>query len=173
MLARPSTGRKARLWRVRATMTKGRRHNAKGRSNGTSRYVAIMHWVMRTPAWRDLDCVARCAYLELASRYAGPGSNNGRIPYSVREMALALGTSKATALRALKRLQEHGFVVLTKAGKFAGAQHRDANEWRLTEFGSDVTGELATKDFTRWQSNFSVSSEHLNRCRDETGQVSS
>ena len=60
---------------------------------------------MRTAAWRDLDAVARCAYIELASRYAGPGSNNGRIPYSLREMAEALGTSKATAMRALARLQ--------------------------------------------------------------------
>jgi hypothetical protein len=34
--------------------------------------------MMRTEAWRSLDCVARCAYLELAMRYAGPGSNNGR-----------------------------------------------------------------------------------------------
>ena len=28
---------------------------------------------------------------------------------------------------------------------------RHSTEWRLTEFGCDVTGSLATKNFTRWQ----------------------
>lgn len=49
---------------------KGRRHNATGRSTGSGRYVALSHWLMRTAAWRDLNCVARCAYIELAMRVA-------------------------------------------------------------------------------------------------------
>lgn len=105
---------------------------------------------MRTAAWRDLDCVARCAYVELTSRYAGPSSNNGRIPYSLREMADNLNVSKATAMRALARLQDHGFVVMAKKGAFR-ALIRVASEWRLTEFADDTTGEIATKDFVKWQ----------------------
>ena len=31
---------------------------------------------------------------EISARYGGPGSNNGRIPYSVREGATALGIGK-------------------------------------------------------------------------------
>jgi HTH domain len=99
-------------------MTK--RHNRTGRSTGIFRYVALTHWMMRTEAWRSLDCVARCAYLELAMRYAGPGSNNGRLPYSLREMAEALNVSKMTALRAFHRLQECGFIVEMKRGAFRG-----------------------------------------------------
>ena len=128
--------------------------------------------MMRTAAWRDLDCVARCAYVELASRYAGPGSNNGRIPFSLREMAEALGSSKATAMRAMARLQDHGFAVMTKQGAFR-VKARTATEWRLTEFACDVTGEMATKDFMRWVKNQNtVSFEHPNGCRDETERVS-
>lgn len=148
-----------------------KRHNQKGRSTNVERYVALAHWIMRTPAWRDLDCVARCAYIELASRYAGPGSNNGRIPYSVREMAEALKTSKATALRALNRLQDHGFTVLMKQGAF-NLKLRHATEWRLTEFPCDLTGAIATKDFARWKKQNTVSPEHPIGCRDETERVS-
>jgi hypothetical protein len=153
-------------------MGKRRKANAVGRSEGQVRFVAIPHWMMKTPAWRDLDCVARCAYLEIASRYAGRGSNNGRIPYSLREMADALGTSKATAMRALERLQSHGFVVMTKRGAFS-VKVRVATEWRLTEHPCDVTGEMATKDFARWpQNQNTVSNENPYGCRDETERVS-
>jgi DNA-binding transcriptional regulator YhcF (GntR family) len=142
------------------------------RSKGKQpRFVQLYHWFMATEAWRDLDCVARCAYVELGRRYAGLGSNNGEIHCSVLEMAGALGTSKATALRALDRLQDHGFIVLMKRGAFS-VKNRQASEWRLTEFKCDVTGDLATKDFVRWQKQNTVSNEHPNGCRDETERVS-
>ena len=103
-----------------------------------SRYVALSHWMMRTAAWRCLDTVARCAYIELAKRYGGPGCNNGRIPCTVREIAEALNIGKMTAHRALASLQEHGFIVLVKKGHF-DFKLKHATEWRLTEFGCDVT----------------------------------
>jgi len=106
--------------------------------------------MMRTEAWRSLDCVARCAYIEMAARYAGRGSNNGRLPYSLREMAEALNVSKMTALRAFHKLQERGFIVETKHGAFS-LKLRHATEWRLTEFEDDRTGALATKDFAQWK----------------------
>jgi hypothetical protein len=161
---------------VRWHMANRRRHNTTGRVNKISRYVAMSHWLMKTPAWHSLDCVSRCAYIELASRYAGPGSNNGRIPYSLREMAEALGCSKATAMRAMERLQNRGFLVMTKQGAFS-VKVRSATEWRLTEFGCDVTGELATKDFARWEpknkTRFQTETHtgvemKPNGCRDET-----
>jgi hypothetical protein len=148
-----------------------RRHNAKGRSTNEHRYVALYHWVMKTEAWHELDCVARCAYVEVASRYAGPRSNNGRIPYSLREMADALGVSKATAMRAFERLEDHGFVVREKKGAFC-TKVRHATEWRLTEFACDVTGELASKEFARWKKQNAVSPKHLNGCRAEPERVS-
>src|ERR1700759_5476088 len=148
-----------------------RRQNAKGRSGGSSRYVGLFHWLMQTAAWRDLDCVARCAYIELSSRYRGPGSNNGKLPYSLREMAGALGASKATAKRGLGKLQDHGFIVLTKQGAF-NMKQRHAAEWRLTEFGCDVTKSLATKEFSRWEKKNTVSPENPIGFRRETKRVS-
>jgi len=127
-----------------------KRHNSKGRSIGKPRFVALYHWIMDTKAWRDLDSVARCTYIEIARRYAGPASNNGRVPLSVREIAESLHVSKSTALRALRRLQDHGFIILMKRGAFS-MKVRHASEWRLTEFPSDITGEMATKDFVHWK----------------------
>ena len=134
------------------------------------RYVALSHWMMRTEAWRDLDTVARCAYIELSRRYGGPGSNNGRIPCSVREVAEALNIGKATALRALDRLQEHGFIVQMKRGAF-NFKVRHATEWRLTEFGCDVTKALPRKDYARWEKKNTVPPQNPNGFSDETARV--
>ena len=139
------------------------KHNSKGRSKGEARHVRLYHSMMRSDAWRSLDAVARCAYVEIASRYGGTGSNNGRIPYSLREMAEALGVGKATAMRAVQRLQERGFVVQTKRGAFS-MKVRHATEWRLTEYACDVSGNLATKDWQAW-------SRKNHGCRDETVRV--
>jgi DNA-binding transcriptional MocR family regulator len=85
-------------------------------------------------------------------------------------MADALNISKATAYRAMGRLQERGFIVEMKRGAFSLKQ-RHASEWRLTEHGCDVTGALATKDFARWEIQNAVSPQHPNGYRDETERV--
>ena len=108
---------------------------------------------MDTPAWRDLDPVCRCIYIEIARRYGGPGSNNGRIPCSLEELKRALHIGKSTAQRALKVLQEHGFLALASPGGF-NIKHRHSTEWLLTEFRDDRHGAglaLPSKAFARWQ----------------------
>lgn len=111
----------------------------------------MFHNFMRTAAWLDLDATARAIYVEMAAIYAGPGSNNGRIRYSVRDAAANLHIGKSTASRALKRLETHGFIVTVRKGAFSW-KLRHATEWRLTEFSCDVTGQLATRDFLQWTS---------------------
>jgi DNA-binding transcriptional regulator YhcF (GntR family) len=108
-----------------------------------------MHFMLNTPAWKSLDSTARAIYLHMAMRYAGPGSNNGRLPYSVREAAAELNIGKSTAARGLKILIDRGFIVTVQRGAFS-LKNRHATEWRLTEFPSDIDDSLATKDFTRW-----------------------
>ena len=145
-------------------------HDAKGRSKHGPRYVAVYHYMMKTDAWRSLDCVARCAYVEIARRYGGPGSNNGRIGYSLRQMAENLNVSKTTALRALKRLQERGFIVQMVEGAFS-RKVRHASEWRLTEYKCDATGNLASHDYRQWKKQNTGSPEYPNGYRDETERV--
>lgn len=126
------------------------------------RHVRVYHYVMQSPAWLDLDAVSRSIYLMLLARYAGTNTNNGKLPFSVREAASALKcspNSKATisigtASRALANLEAHGFIVPTTKGGFnqkVNGKVRRATEWRLTEFPCDVTNTLAgSKDFMKW-----------------------
>jgi hypothetical protein len=102
--------------------------------------------MLNSAAWRDLDAVSRCLYVELARRYMG--QNNGKIPYSVKEGAKELGVSKETVSRSLRRLIDHGFIAVTQKGHF-DYKARYATEWRLTEF--DCGNDLPTKDFMRGQ----------------------
>jgi DNA-binding transcriptional MocR family regulator len=115
------------------------------------RYVTLREYVLVTAAWQSLDCVARCLYVEIATRYRGPNSNNGKIPYSVREAATALRISKDTANRALRDLQDRGFLIATKDSGF-NLKGRASREWILTEFSDDRSGKHVepTKEFTRW-----------------------
>src|SRR5262245_20272269 len=107
--------------------------------------------MLNIEAWKDLDPVARSIYIELSLRYNG--SNNGRISYSAREGAEALNVSKATAARALRSLQAHGFIVVEKLGAFH-VKIRHASEYRLTIYDSDIAtnyaDKLATKECMRW-----------------------
>src|SRR5690349_23807346 len=105
--------------------------------------------MMESPAWKSLGAIERATYLDIASRYAGQGTNNGKIGYSVRAAAKELDIGLATAKRALDKLQERGFIVCMTKGAFS-RKVKHASEWRLTEFVSDVSRDLATKDFMSW-----------------------
>ncbi|MBQ0824370.1 GntR family transcriptional regulator [Microvirga sp. HBU67558] len=134
------------------------RVNKFGRSDKAAQHVRLYRWLRETAAWKSLEVVDRALYIELLGRYCGPSTNNGRIPYSVREAAEALHVGKSTAAEAFRRLQERGFIVSAQKGGFT-CKIRHSTEWLLTEFNSDVeipdlgikAGDLARKDFTRWQ----------------------
>jgi hypothetical protein len=121
----------------------------RGGPNKEARHVRICHKVMKTAAWQSLDACAKALYVEIAARYGGPGSNNGRIPFSVREAATALKVGKTRAALAFDHLRERGFIVLETKGAFS-RKNRHATEWRLTEFSSDVSNLWATREFEQW-----------------------
>jgi len=113
------------------------------------RHVRLYHWMTSAPAWKSLGAIPRAIYADMAARYAGIGSNNGKIAYSVRCAADELRIGVATAKRGLDDLQDRGFIVCTKRGAFS-LKKRHASEWRLTEFPSDISTDMATKDFMSW-----------------------
>jgi hypothetical protein len=122
---------------------------ARGRKTKMLRHVRLYHYLMQTEAWQSLRALERSIYIEIAARYAGDGSNNGRIGYSIREAASTFKVGKSSAARALEMLQDRGFIVARKKGAFS-LKSRHSTEWRLTEFGCDMTGALPTKEFARW-----------------------
>jgi hypothetical protein len=120
------------------------------REKPAGRYIQLREYMLASPAWQSLDCISRCLYIELARRYRGPNSNNGKIPLSVREAASALGCGKSTAGRCFDQLRDYGFI---KIGKLSGfnMKGRVSTEWLLTEFPDDtLTGALPSKDFMKW-----------------------
>jgi hypothetical protein len=129
-----------------------------GRSDKAERHIRLHHWFMRTVAWRSLEAVDRALYIELLARYGGPGTNNGCIPYSVREAAEALHIGKSSGALCFQRLQERGFIIPVQKGGF-NCKIRHSTEWLLTALPCDVdipeqgirAGDLARKDFVRWQ----------------------
>lgn len=120
-----------------------------GRGGNSPHHVRLYHTMMRTEAWRSLRAVPRAIYVEISMRYGGPGSNNGRIPYAVRDAAKSLKISPSTASAGMKILQDRGFIVATTKGSFS-RKVRHATEWRLTEFSSDIDDRLPTRDYVRW-----------------------
>jgi hypothetical protein len=131
------------------------KHQKKG---GEPRHVRIYHWMMNSPAWKDLSATARAIYIEIARRYNG--TNNGFIVYSVRQAANELKIGKTTAAKGFIDLETHGFIIAEQRGAFhwkidvSGERHRPASEWRLTEHHSDRTtgieSKYPTKEFMRW-----------------------
>ena len=120
------------------------RVNATGRSTNVPRFVMLHHYVIDSPAYRSLSCTARSLLIEVWRRYNG--SNNGHISFSSREAAERTGVSKNTAAKALRELEDRGFLKARQRGSFH-LKIRHATEWTLT--GEDLNGQPATKDFMR------------------------
>ncbi len=123
----------------------GRRVDVTGRSIGSSRFLKLEHWILRTDAWRSLSPQSRAVYIEIAQRFNG--SNNGEISLSVREAARLVNIAKDTATKAFHELEAKGFIRRNVCGSF-NWKLKHATTWILTEhpFGD----QLATKEFTRW-----------------------
>jgi DNA-binding transcriptional MocR family regulator len=132
-------------------MTNRRDYHKRTTREREGRYVRLAEYMLASPAWISLDTVSRALYVEIARRYRGPNSNNGKIPFSVREAAAALSVSRSTANRAFKLLVERGLLDIAKRSGFT-VKGRVSMEWLLTEFPDDRESGAtpARKDFMRW-----------------------
>lgn len=130
-------------------MTNRRKYHDHQRSR--ERYVRLPEYMLASLAWRSLDGNSRALYIELARRYRGPNSNNGKIPYSVREAATALSIGRSTVQRCFEKLQDRGFIRIGKRSGFS-MKGRVSTEWLLTEFADDTSSVsiVPTKDFMKW-----------------------
>jgi len=113
-------------------------------------HVRLYHVMLRSPAWKSLSAPAQALYVHISMRYRGHGSNNGRIPLSVRQAALALHVGIKAAWLAFRQLQDRGFIEETDKGGFS-RKARHCTLWRLTEFPCDVTDQLASKKYQHWK----------------------
>jgi hypothetical protein len=122
----------------------------KPKKNPRGRYLSLYEDMTKSAAWESLDSHAQALYVHIATRYNG--RNNGKIPFSIREAALVLHSSKATAARAFNNLIDHGLIEVAKPSGFnlKSGQGRAA-EYRLTEYPCNVTDQPATYRFKKWR----------------------
>ena len=122
------------------------RADRKGRTKGVARHVRHYEWFLACPAYRDLPCQARSLLIELYRLYNG--ENNGALFMSCRGAADLLNVSKNLPTKLFRELVEKGFIKVGRAASF-NLKTKEATTWILTEF--PVNGQLAGKDFMRWQ----------------------
>lgn len=119
-----------------------------GRSKGDGRFVQLHHWMMRSPAWRDLTPAERAIYLEIATLYNG--ENNGSLGLGARRAADLCNISKNTAPAAFQRLQDLGFIECATPGGFS-KKTRHQTEWRLTAYRCNLTQQPGSRAFMKWR----------------------
>mgnify|MGYP006271412831 CR=1 FL=1 len=126
------------------------RHNRKGRSKTPSgeQFVALRKHMRQCEAWRTLPHRYRSVYIEaVAGVYE---ANNGEVSRSVRFLAKAANCSADTAQKALRELQERGFMVRTEGGRLGAEGRGVAAKWRFTEIGTEANP-TPTRDYARWK----------------------
>src|SRR5215471_17929078 len=109
------------------------------------KFVQIWHEVIESPAYQSLSVYARAALVEICNRYNG--GNNGKIAFSVREMAKRLRTGTKQARRATAEITERGLAIPERTGWFS-PDHCHATEWRIT---FQATDKPATNEFRNWK----------------------
>jgi len=110
------------------------------------RHIRLYHSVTGSAAWRDLS--GNAIKVLVALMRFDKGGDNGEIFMSVRTAAEETGLSENTAWRALRDLEEHGFIAATDRGHFK-RKHRPATQWRVT--WQAAQGKAPTRDFEKWQ----------------------
>ncbi len=119
---------------------------AKGRKGG--KFVSLPHSLLYSAAWRGLSTDARAIWLEIMGRFNG--NNNGQISLSCREAGEFCKISKNTAGKALKELQEKGFISIEQYSSFTCKMKR-ATRWRLTHMTCE--GKAPTGEWRDWKHN--------------------
>jgi hypothetical protein len=106
------------------------------------------HW-RQYPAWQALSLASRALLVEILMEYR-PGSN-GRLEWSCRKAAQAIGVSKDTAARALTQLELLGWLKVERVSHF-GRRNSPAR-YALTMFANDETGDPASFAFEHMNPN--------------------
>ena len=126
------------MWRMEMP-----KHNRKGRDK-SERFVKLPYYLLRSAAWLHLTPRERTAFLLIAERYNG--LNNGRISLSIREIVLLGRMAANSASKALKTLEDAGFIKKTFNGSFSQKKPL-ASEFELTYQPTEKA--IASKEFMK------------------------
>lgn len=120
----------------------------KGSKKGVGRFVQLPEWLQASEAWASLKPGPRALYIELKRRYNG--GNNGRIILSHRDAAKALGVHRNTVGPWFEKLEERGFIRMTRAPHLGPSGVGQTSHWALEELPTDDM-KTAPKRFMSWR----------------------
>lgn len=122
-----------------------------GRESAKERFCALSFQLVDSMAFRYLSNAGLRVLVLLKRRFNGV--NNGSICLSCRDVEKICPMSRTTAGRALKELQQKGFITQTRLGYFANGgnvasawklntdknkgENRPSNEWKKWKVGDD------------------------------------
>ena len=100
------------------------------------------------PAWKMMNCFARSLIVELHTAYRPTEEN--LIVLSDRRAASLINCSRPTAVKAVAKLEECGWLEVERVGRMTGAKEKRSNAYSLTAFPR-YTGEAPKKVFLHWR----------------------
>jgi hypothetical protein len=112
------------------------------------KHVRLYDYLLKSPAYLSLSCPARAVLVEVARVYNG--TNNGRLGMSIRMLAERCRIARGTAGKALKELQDRGFIDCVQVGAFS-RKVPHASEWRLTWWPCDISRAPPERQFLKWR----------------------
>ena len=121
-----------------------KKQKRRGSIESVEQYAKVHYSMLSSLAWRSLKGFDIKIYFELRRRFNG--RNNGEIFLSRSEACKLLNIGNTQAQNGFKRLEELGFIKVSKRGGFMG---RQANQYILTE--KPYKGNPPTNDWRRWQ----------------------
>ena len=100
------------------------------------------------PAWKMMNCFARSLIVELHTAYRPTEEN--LIVLSDRRAASLINCSRPTAVKAVAKLEECGWLEVERVGRMTGAKEKRSNAYSLTAFPRYI-GEAPKKAFLHWR----------------------
>jgi MarR family len=119
-----------------------------------AQHIRLYRYITNSAAYLSLNCAARAILIEIAGVF--DGYNNGRLGMSVRTLARRCHLAPGTVTKALRELQDRGFIECVTRGSFNRKVQR-ASEWRLTWWACNVTGRPPEQPFMQWGKQNAVS----------------
>lgn len=101
----------------------------------------LRHDIIKSPAYLALSPAERAVLIQIWQRLSHNGSNNGMIAVGHETLSNECNIARNTTAKAIKRLEEIGFLEIVKKGSF-NCKIRHVSEYRLCFMKCIATGEL-------------------------------
>ncbi|WP_374515581.1 hypothetical protein [Niveibacterium sp.] len=121
------------------------RAKPKGSTRDGTRFVALPHQLLDSPAWLALSFSARALLIDVARQFSG--SNNGRLTLCDKALRPRGWTSSATIHKAKRELLAAGFLCETRKGHKPNKASWFALTWQTLDWSPDM--DIQRAGFTR------------------------